>query len=585
MSQRRLHIASTLSLPLEFATSTQAILAIRGAGKTYTASVVAEEMLKSKVPVIVIDPTGSWWGLKSSKDGASAGYPIVVFGGEHADVPLEDTAGEVIARAIVEHRFSAILDLKLLRKGQWYRLLAPFLETLYHLNREPVHLFVDEAHRIAPQRLAKGAVEPARVLGAMEDIAQMGRSRGLGCTVISQRPAVINKNVLTQCPVLCCLRVVHNLDLDAVRDWVKEQADLSEADEMIRTLPSLPTGDAWFWWPEEGIQKRVRIRERETFDSSKTPKVGEKIRPPKVMAEVDIQQLGEQIKATVERAKADDPKALKARVQQLERELKKRPTEPVAVLEKRVEVPKIVERRIEVVPKEVKKEFDRLQDKLRLVQGHVELLSQAIGKAPLPPAYVEPKFEHKTYGVSVNLKTGDFRNLPDGGPLPKSTTNGDDSGHLKTGALRLLSACAQWYPKWISASQVASLSKMKARGGSFTSYKSNLVTGGYIEVQGNQWRATEKGVSHTGLADVGPPPSTTDEVLALWRTKLKPGAMRVLQTLIDSGEEINQDELSARAEIRGGSFTSYLSNLTTAGLIVKPFRGVVAANREALFLD
>src|ERR1700748_2719022 len=102
----KLQIAPSILLPLDLVTQTQAILAKKGAGKTNTAVVEAEEMLKRSQQVIIIDPTGAWWGLKSSRDGKSPGFPVYVFGGEHADVPLEEHAGEHIASAIVEHGFS-----------------------------------------------------------------------------------------------------------------------------------------------------------------------------------------------------------------------------------------------------------------------------------------------------------------------------------------------------------------------------------------------------------------------------------------------------------------------------------------------
>lgn len=113
----KLHISDTLSLPLEFVTSTQAILAKKRVGKSYTASVQAEELLKLGQQICAIDPTGAWSGLKSSADGKHPGFPIVVFGGERGDVPLEETAGEIIATSLVEQRFSAILDVSLFRKG------------------------------------------------------------------------------------------------------------------------------------------------------------------------------------------------------------------------------------------------------------------------------------------------------------------------------------------------------------------------------------------------------------------------------------------------------------------------------------
>ncbi len=48
------------ALPLELVTSTQAILARKRSGKSYTASVEAEELLEAKQQIAVIDPTGAW---------------------------------------------------------------------------------------------------------------------------------------------------------------------------------------------------------------------------------------------------------------------------------------------------------------------------------------------------------------------------------------------------------------------------------------------------------------------------------------------------------------------------------------------
>ncbi len=148
---KTLNIGKNFTLPLEAVTQTFSILAKRGVGKTYTGCVMVEEMLSAGQQVVVVDPVGVWWGLRSSADGKSAGFPIVVFGGEHADVPLEENSGEVIAGAIIENGFSAILDLSLLRKGAQVRFMTAFAEALYRLNRKPLHLAVDEADAFCPQ--------------------------------------------------------------------------------------------------------------------------------------------------------------------------------------------------------------------------------------------------------------------------------------------------------------------------------------------------------------------------------------------------------------------------------------------------
>jgi uncharacterized protein len=115
------------------------MLAKRGAGKTYTAAVIVEGLLTAGLQVVVADPVGVWWGLRSSADGQQEGLPIVIIGGEHGDVPLEMGAGQIIADVIVDEGLSVVLD-----KGEQTRFMTEFAERLYHQNRQPLHLVLDE---------------------------------------------------------------------------------------------------------------------------------------------------------------------------------------------------------------------------------------------------------------------------------------------------------------------------------------------------------------------------------------------------------------------------------------------------------
>jgi uncharacterized protein DUF87/helicase HerA-like protein len=320
-----LHVATDLQLPDEAVTQTFAILAKRGVGKTYTASVMVEEMLKHQLHVAVVDPIGVWWGLRSSADGKRAGLPIVIAGGEHADVPIEPTSGELLAEMIVEKRVSMVIDLSLFRKGEQHRFMTDFAETLYRKNRQAVHLVLDEADEFAPQRPMG---DEARMLGAMEDIVRRGRARGIGVTMITQRPAVLNKNVLTQIEVLVAMRLTSPQDRAAIAEWIKYHADGAEAQKMLESLGSLPIGTAWFWSPGWlNLFQKVTIRRRETFDSSSTPEVGAAAVKASTMAAVDIDWLREQLASTIEKVAADDPKVLKARIVTLERELRSKQAE------------------------------------------------------------------------------------------------------------------------------------------------------------------------------------------------------------------------------------------------------------------
>jgi DNA helicase HerA-like ATPase len=71
----KLNISDDLKLPLEAVTETFAVMGIRGSGKTHTASVMAEEMLKAGQPIVVYDPTGAWFGLKVRRGRQAARFP------------------------------------------------------------------------------------------------------------------------------------------------------------------------------------------------------------------------------------------------------------------------------------------------------------------------------------------------------------------------------------------------------------------------------------------------------------------------------------------------------------------------------
>jgi len=336
---KTLRISPDLALPLDFVTQATAIVAKRRVGKSYTARRLTEQVVRAGVQTIIIDPKGDWWGSRSSADGRSEGLPLTIFGGEHQDVPLTATSGELLAGIAVEEQVSMIVDLSEFRKHEIPTFTAPFLEQLYRLKareayRTPLLLLVDEGDAIAPQ---KPQPNEARMLGAAEDIVRRGGQRGIGSVFITQRTAVLNKNVLTQAQVLIALRTIAPQDLAAMNAWIDVHGEPAQRKTLMGSLPSLPVGEAWVWspgWPtDDGIFQRVKVDRIETFDSGATPKPGETRIAPKVLAAVDRDRIRDLMAHAVEVSEANDPKALRARVAELEKELAERP-EP-----ERIEVP------------------------------------------------------------------------------------------------------------------------------------------------------------------------------------------------------------------------------------------------------
>lgn len=587
------------TLPVDMVTQTAAILAKRGVGKTYTASVMAEEMLEAKQPICVLDPTGAWFGLRSTADGKGAGYPVVIFGGEHADVPLEENSGEIVARAIVEHRLSAVIDFSLLRKGQTVRFAMLFLETLYRLNRDPLHVFVDEADAFAPQRCLG---EEARMLGAMEDLVRRGRKRGIGCTLITQRPAVLNKNVLTQCEVLVALRLVHPKDIDAIMEWINVHAEASAAQRMVQSLPSLPVGEAWFWSPGWGeFFELVAVRPRRTFDSGATPKPGEHLARPKVAAPVDLGQLSAEIQQTIQRAKDNDPAALRRRIAELESEKRKAESGKAAgvLTQSREGQAEVAERIKAAVIKAVaeRDEFWKAQygRVLHHLHGQLKVLREAreaIAKVYEDGEKVLGLSKEKALAVYAPAALPPPRNFDglakamakepwfpgNGQPAPHVVTRRtEDTGGVGNGGLRrMLVALAQHGERGLTKRQLGLRAGISSSGGTFGTYLARGRQSGWIRDNGDFLQITIDGINALGAFQPLPQGAA---LCAYWLHELgNSGAARMLRALADAyPQPISRERLGEMSSIShtGGTFGTYLSKLRTLELVVATHEGFV----------
>lgn len=318
----KLKLGHGLTLPPDAVTQTFAIFGKRGSGKTNGATVFVEELLKAELPVVILDPVNAWWGLKSSFDGKGPGFPVYVFGTmPQADLPLESTAGALIADLVAKERLPLVLEMKMWGVAERARFVTAFATRLLQVNTEPVMMVLEEADAFIPQRPAKG--EEA-MLGAMDRLVRWGRQSGVGCTIVTQRSAKVNKDVTTQAETLIAFRTTGPQDREAIDAWIKFHAGEEKRAEVLTTLPTLPNGTGWVWSPEWlDVFKTVSFRRRETFDSAATPKVGQVVRQPRQLAAVDLERLRSQMAATTEKAKADDPRELRKQIQAQNVELAK----------------------------------------------------------------------------------------------------------------------------------------------------------------------------------------------------------------------------------------------------------------------
>jgi len=119
-------------------------------------------------------------------------------------------------------------------------------------KRHPVALFCDEAHLYIPEQVTSSAAENS--IAIFERIAKEGRKYGVGLVVISQRPAEVNRTVVSQCNNLIAMRLTNGDDQAVVRRLLPDS--LGGFGDL---LPVLDTGEALVVGDAILLPTRVRV--------------------------------------------------------------------------------------------------------------------------------------------------------------------------------------------------------------------------------------------------------------------------------------------------------------------------------------
>lgn len=114
-------------------------------------------------------------------------------------------------------------------------LVSKLLNDLFELRKKnkvpPFFCVIEEAHNFCPER-SFGQTKSSSII---RNIASEGRKFGLGLGVVSQRPARVDKSVLSQVTTQAILKVTNPNDLKAIMNSVEGVS--SESEDEIRNLP------------------------------------------------------------------------------------------------------------------------------------------------------------------------------------------------------------------------------------------------------------------------------------------------------------------------------------------------------------
>jgi hypothetical protein len=551
------------------------IQANSGGGKSWAIRRIVEQSF-GKIQIIIIDPEGEFATLREK-------YGFVL-AGKGGDTPADIRSAELLAQRLLELRASCVCDIFEMKPFDRHRWVKLFLDSMLNASKKlwhPVLVIVDEAHKYAPE---KGAGE-SEASESMVGLCTTGRKRGFCAVFATQRLGKLRKDASAE----LLNRLVGPTFEDVDR---KRAADLlgilkSDEKEFFHQIQMLEPGN--FFALGRAISTE-RLLVKIGAVTTTHPEVGAKYSdvppPPTDQVVAMLPQLADLPKQAEDRARTVTE--MQTEIRSLKQQLRQQPTEHKTI-EKIVRVPD---------PEAVKLAlYERDQEWITMVtefrKKSTETLDKMVFTAPRSPKRVNSALAIKTAAgvvlepvttsTPVNRVVGARRKDTSWEDLGKQLSSNNGNSKLRDGAERMLSALCQFHPGGMPDGRLRSHAGLK-KSGTYSAYKSDLFRGGYIEKRGADLFATQTGIDYFG-GNIPDAPQSTEDVLAIWNSKLRDGARRMLDRLVaHGGEMVPREQLFEESNLeKSGTASAYLSDLKRAQLALTSREGV-AANRETLFL-
>ena len=302
-----------ISLPVvELLTGRGFITGKSGSGKSNTASVVAEKLLDSALGLLIVDVDGEYYGLKEEYEILHAGAD------DECDIVVSPEHAEKLATLALEQNVPIILDVSgYLEEDTANELILEVVKQLFAKEKrlkKPFLLVIEECHEYIPE--GGGMNETGKML---IKVGKRGRKHGLGIVGISQRPADVKKDFITQCDWLCWHRLTWDNDTKV--------AGRILGSKYASAVEDLGDGEAFLMTDWDESIRRIQFHRKETFDAGATPGLDDFERPELKSVSSDLvgelQSISEET-ARRESELADLRQELEKkdqRIRQLEREL------------------------------------------------------------------------------------------------------------------------------------------------------------------------------------------------------------------------------------------------------------------------
>jgi len=365
-----------------------------GSGKSNSASVICEKLLDQGYGILIVDIDGEYYGLKEE-------YEILHVGAdEECDLRVNVEHAEKIAELALEQNVPIILDVSsFLDESEARELLTAVTRQLFAREKKlkkPFLMLVEEVHEYVPE--GGGMDECGRML---IKVGKRGRKHGLGIVGISQRPADVKKDFITQCDWLVWHRLTWNNDTKVVgRILGSDYADHIEA---------MDDGECFLQADWDDGVRVVQFERKRTFDAGATPGLDDFERPELKSVSGDL--LGELEEITEAREQREN------RIADLERELERK-RERIRDLERQLSEARDLEQMADRFSRAMMEQVTGRP--LSAAPGRQSELDEAASR----PVRRDPELEAELEAVRNGERDTTSRPVPDASQTPEAQRSG-----------------------------------------------------------------------------------------------------------------------------------------------------------------
>jgi hypothetical protein len=206
----------------------------RGSGKSWTSGVMMEEFNRLGLQFVCFDALDAHKNLKSL-DGVESLEPKI---GQSIDM-------KALVGRLSETNKSLVIKLAGLPLQMQQELIADYCEALLeaHLGKG-IHTVIEECQDFIPQMGRPISFDP------IVRLCKLGRALGYGATLVSQRPAGVNKEALSQASVYLVHNVINNRDLKALDEQLSFGTDKKVVKRLLNGIAAARKGEVVAYAPE-----------------------------------------------------------------------------------------------------------------------------------------------------------------------------------------------------------------------------------------------------------------------------------------------------------------------------------------------